>query len=88
MKNFSKMGNNGAQIKRPYYDKYFGPKYFQTIGDDLGPNGNMFFDLNNLQQQQIKPYYMPNPAMPCEVPFDPVTAAMFPVSGVFNGVYY
>ena len=61
------MGNNGAQIKRPYYDKYFGKKYFQTIGDDLGPNGNLFMAEGSnfpqmatiLQQQQQQPYYVP-----------------------------
>lgn len=62
------MGNNGAQIKRPYYDKYFSDKYFKTIGDDLGPNGNLFMaDGSNFpqvasiqQQQQQKLCYVPS----------------------------
>ena len=30
------MGNNHAKIKTAYYDKYFGPDYFKTVGDDIG----------------------------------------------------
>ncbi len=46
------MGNHHAQIRSPYYDKYFGPDYFKTIGDDLGVNGRYC-------QEQRYAYYVP-----------------------------
>lgn len=86
------MGNNGAQIKRPYYDKYFSNKYFQAIGDDLGPNGNLFMaDGSNLPQvasiqQQQKLCYVPGfqpqaailnaPHVPNELMMQPAPLAM------------
>ncbi len=57
------MGNNQAQIRTPYYDKYFGPDYFKTIGDDLGFNGRFCIE-------QPCAYYVPEPVpepvlLPC-----------------------
>ena len=65
------MGNTQAQIKRPYYDKYFGPDYYKKIGDNLGENGEYkeygqqcFFVQPAIQlDYRSSPNYVPQPIM-------------------------